>query len=433
MFNLSSVPVWFAQNWRWLLVLSCLPLFAHKTAFNLPFGIMMVAGIIAAVRRPRALWDDSAVRILSAIFLCFEIPMLLSLFDAVDFGRATETAAIDFRFWFAGIFIIETLRNPLARARLLAGAGVVLAYWSVDGMVQYVLGRNLFGFGYNGTQLCGVFCPKLRLGTVTATMLPLLLEWVRRYGARYRWLVLLVPAALAIILLSGSRTAWVMLATALGAYGFYLFFVVPRRWRMVLIGGIAASVALATALAFMHAPLRDRLAQTAGLFGDYEAANKATSMRLPLWRTGWRMFQDHWINGVGPRGYRYVYEDYAPDNNYWILRMEETGQEYPQTHPHSQLLEVAAETGAIGLAGLLLMWVVMIKGLRNVSPIARSQVMPWVLASLVAWSPLNVHMALYGSYWSSVAWWVLLVAIAMMSSKDAAPAPRWEPAEANRR
>lgn len=194
-----------------------------------------------------------------------------------------------------------------------------------------------------------------------------------------------VPMAMAMtnILLSG-RTAWVMLITGMAAYGTYIFFVLRRRCRPALVGGVVLSVLIATALAFMHAPLRDRLAQTVGLFGNYESANQATSMRLPLWKTGWRMFSDRWINGVGPRGFQYVYEEYAPDDDYWVLQTEGPHHEYPQTHHHSQLLEVAAETGATGLAGLLLVWVFMIRGLRRASPEERSRALPWALASLVA-------------------------------------------------
>lgn len=90
------------------------------------------------------------MRLLSAVFLCFEIPILFSLPDAVDFGRVVGTAAVDLRSWFVDVFIIEALRSPYARMRLLAGAGAVLAFCCFDGLIQYFFGRNLFGFPYNG-------------------------------------------------------------------------------------------------------------------------------------------------------------------------------------------------------------------------------------------------------------------------------------------
>lgn len=47
MANTWALSAWSAHNWRWVLVLSCLPLFAHETAFTLAFAVMMLAGIIA--------------------------------------------------------------------------------------------------------------------------------------------------------------------------------------------------------------------------------------------------------------------------------------------------------------------------------------------------------------------------------------------------
>ena len=77
------------------------------------------------------------------------------------------------------------------------------------------------------------------------------------------------------------------------------------------------------------------------------------------------------------------------------------------------VLEVAAETGSTGLAGYLLFYVLLIclviKNRKNMAA-----AVPWVMAAAVAVFPLNVHMALYGSYWGTIAFWLLFVALGMM-------------------
>jgi len=44
----------------------------------------------------------------------------------------------------------------------------------------------------------------------------------------------------------------------------------------------------------------------------------------------------------------------------------------------------------------------------------------WMLAAAIAAFPLNAHMALYASYWSTVLWWLLIVALAWGRAEGAA-------------
>jgi hypothetical protein len=72
------------------------------------------------------------------------------------------------------------------------------------------------------------------------------------------------------------------------------------------------------------------------------------------------------------------------------------------------LLEVAIETGLIGVAGYAwFLWLVLAR-LREAADEAQAA---WGLSALAAAFPLNAHLAFYGSYWSSLMW--LAVAVAM--------------------
>ena len=119
------------------------------------------------------------------------------------------------------------------------------------------------------------------------------------------------------------------------------------------------------------------------------------------------MLQDNWINGVGPRGFRYAYRTYADEDNYFVRR----GQE-GQTHPHMVFLEIAVETGVIGLVGFILFYITLFRywwrGRHSTITGA------WTAALLAGTFPLNAHLAFYGSYWSGFMW--LLVSCAVLAA-----------------
>jgi O-antigen ligase len=149
--------------------------------------------------------------------------------------------------------------------------------------------------------------------------------------------------------------------------------------------------------------LQNRIRVTLGLFsGDYATMNEATASRLNLWSTAVKIIHEHWFNGVGPRGYRYVYTQYSAKDDPFHAD--------GQTHPHQLVLEVLAETGLIGLGGLGVFCVV---GFRFLRENALGLVLfPWYLGVIAATFPLNTHMAFYGSYWSSLIWWLILLVLA---------------------
>ena len=63
------------------------------------------------------------------------------------------------------------------------------------------------------------------------------------------------------------------------------------------------------------------------------------------------MFQENPLLGIGPRGFRHVYEQYAGPDDHWLQNGHRG-----QTHPHSNIVEVLVETGLLGLTGYLLFY-----------------------------------------------------------------------------
>ncbi|RJQ49487.1 MAG: O-antigen ligase family protein [Gammaproteobacteria bacterium] len=402
---------WWRANYSWLLVLSFLPLLATG-GFELATGVMALIGLMRLMRAPRAVLGDPGVRLMLALFACLWLPMVLSLPDAVNFNRALGTTASFLRFPLAGIFIIQTLCATQAFERLWLGLVWVIGFFCADALFQLIAGFDLFGRPYDGIRLNGVFS-KLALGTVLAVTAPVYFEGLRRFYGQYRHVWLAAAPLPMVVFFSASRAAWIMLALSLGIYLFYLWRLNPRArrpyfaLRAALM--VAAAVGVTALLALQQPSFLARLAQTLqGSSGDYEDMNVASAGRLPIWRTALSVAQAHWINGVGPRGFRYVYTEHAaPDDP---LRLSGA------THPHLLLLEIASETGLIGVAGLVLFFTLALRAIRRLPSTQRQGLFPWALVVLVALAPWNTHLALYGNYWSSFVWWTLLLALAVWAN-----------------
>ena len=135
-------------------------------------------------------------------------------------------------------------------------------------------------------------------------------------------------------------------------------------------------------------------------------------MRLPIWQTAYSIFKEQPINGIGPRGFRFIYHDYGSLDNIYIISKSNRfnhlfSKNLPPTPPHLLLLEILVETGVIGLVGFLLLFYFLIKLRRKIKNISYEFV--FLIPVLVSLFPFNSHMAFYGSVWSSMIW--LLMAI----------------------
>ncbi len=413
---LRSSWSWLYRNLAWLLIAATLALFATETLFNVTFWLMGFAGLYLSIKAPRTLWRESRLRHTGLLFLCIWLPQLLALPDAANFGRSLDTVAAYPHFFFAGVYILRALQDRQTRERLETAISIIITVWIADALLQYLAGADLFGYPYRPGQLTGMFYPKISLGHLLAVLAPVYFETVRQRCRNRPWPWLLAALLLfAVVLLSGRRVAWLMAGISFCGYILYLYRIHAVSLRTITLA-LAIGVLGGGALLATNAVVARRSAALLGLFsGNARAMDQATSHRLPIWRTALHIASSHWINGVGPRGFRYVFREYADRDNFY-LRNGRDGQ----THPHQLVLEVATETGGIGLIGLICFWWFFVAASwRRLQVVPASA--PWLIAGLVAWWPLNAHMAFYGSYWSSVCWWVLLPLLALPETPPSPP------------
>ncbi len=396
------------------LILATLAALSFGTLVHVPLGVMAILGVIGLARDPGQLRRDAGIRVLVLAFLCLWLPMLLALPDAVEPGRAVKTTAAYLHVLPAALYVARVVARPCAFTLVFRGTLVILAFWCADAALQAAVGRDLLGHPYDGTILKGAFYPNQRLGLVLATLAPLGCEGLRRATGPWRWAWLAVPPYALVLALSLKRSAWVMLGLALGGYAVLLWLRGVRPRAGAALAAVLAAVLVVGGAAWHSPALRERVASAGALAsGDYATLDRASSWRLSLWHTGLRMTAAHPLNGIGPRGFRYVYPQYAPADDFW-MRSYGRGQ----THPHLMLLEVAIETGVPGLLGLLVFWALW---LRTFVACARDApgAAAFLLALGVAWFPLNAHLAFYGSWWSALAWWLLAIGVGARAAERA--------------
>jgi O-antigen ligase len=164
----------------------------------------------------------------------------------------------------------------------------------------------------------------------------------------YAFITLLLAAGL---YLPFSRGAWLGTAAAIGT----LIVFAPRRlWIGLALGAVAliGLVALSSA-GLLPSAISERLADAGTLLEIRDVrgvpindANYALIERQAHWQAALNMLTEQPWTGVGFSNYQPVYEQYRLLN--WPM---------PLGHAHNIYLNVAAETGLIGLALYLLLWI----------------------------------------------------------------------------
>ena len=391
-----------------VLVLVLLFSFSLGEVYRQLLVMISIPGIFLWIRRGRSLKNEPVIRFLILLFLCIWIPMLIALVDAGFFQRSASVTGRFLIFPLAGTVLLYWIIRPgMAKKLLWCTMGIVL-FWTIDGLIQFTFDHDIFGNqAYPGGRLTGTFSHWPHLGVILAIFLPVYLEGIYQLSLKARWAWLFILPVFAVILLGGGRSSWMLTAVALIGY-FVYFWRLGRSfsWRRGLLLG-AITVIVASVTIWNVDWLSQRFNNTLGLFsGDYKLIRQATSERPPVWSTALNMSSDHWFNGVGPRAFQSLYHEYSTAVNDPFINA-------PAGHPHLFFLEVAAETGLVGIAGYIVFFVLLVRHIRTRMKTSHSDTVPWGLAGLVAAFPLSSTMSFYAYFSSCLIWTLIIIYIAL--------------------
>jgi len=421
-------------KYSWLLLLLYIVLLPTKSFYIIPIIILAAAGIVLIYLHRNICCENDNIKRFGLVFLCIWIPMILSLPDAVNFQESFRKVLSFAAYYLMGIAVISSLTNEYRRQYLINGIGILLLFWVLDAVWQSYSGSDFFGFPYDSWRLTGVFYPKSRLGLILAILSPFYFEFIRHHVKKYSWLTLLLVPYLYVIILSGNKSSWVMLVISIFLYTIYLYFsgYLSKLKKLQIIIALVICFIGAAVLnnAARNVPqgrstwvvsmndraawIEDRMHSMVSLLsGDIENAGATFQHRIMIWEGAIRVSSDHWINGVGPRGFRYIVDDYiASDDEYYISEVARGS-----THPHQFVLEIMTETGVIGVIGYLLFFFLILKEVMKLIREKNYDALPWIFPVIIAVSPFNMYKAFYGNYTASLIWVLITLSFTSKTSE----------------
>jgi O-antigen ligase len=390
------------EYWPIILMLLAIIGFVSKALYNYPLAIMAIIGFYRFILHGRSIWEDQILKTFIILFLCLWIPLLVSFFDAVNQSRSSQTILPYLRFLFAGIFIIQELSKDSKRFQIFINCVcVIVIFWCIDASIQFFVGFNLLGFPYKVGDITGMFYPRNTISHICAILSPICFLVIFKNKNKWFWLSI-IPLFF-VVLISGRRAAWLMLGLCTLGFFIYAYSSSLNKNKVLRLSAIISCVIgiILSVTIMTNQPTNDRFKTTLGLFStDYASINKATALRLPIWKTALSIFKENPFNGIGPRGFRYIYNEYAESDDHFVKT------NVPPTQPHLLILEVLAETGLIGIIGLMLLYYLIFTSRKKIKNLSYEFV--FLIPVLVSIFPFNSHMAFYGSIWSSMVW--LLIA-----------------------
>jgi len=369
----------------------------------------------------------------SRLWLAFGLllaAMLLSVTQALSLGHSVKELSKWLELGAVALCAAslrrEGERRLIVGAALLAGIGAGLLGWyqflfrvGPEGFVLF--GRFMRAYGtfrqpnpYAG--YLGILLP------VAVSVLIAYWPWRRRQGWSERALWLLAATSAAVvgpaIVMSWSRGAWLGVAAGLAV----VLLGRSRRFAalfVVLAVALAGIFVVAALDRYVPASLTTRLTDFADYFswGDVSgvkpnSTNWAVIERMAHWQAAARMFAAHPWLGVGIGNYEAVYP---------VYRLERWSD--PLGHAHNYYLNIAAESGVVGLAAYLVFWLaagwLALRATRRQSGLWRGMALG-IVGALVHLSVHNLFDNLYvqGIYLQVGLWVGLLIPLARTEQRE---------------
>jgi O-antigen ligase len=392
-------------EWASWLAVAFIALLPFGRLSEVPLSIFAISLAFLAKTPENRILIRSAARFILPLFLCFWIPIILSSFDSFYPEKSWSQSLASLRFLAAGLAMSVLLNAASARERVLRWTAWLLLFWAADAFIQLLFGQDLFGIAMHPDRLNALFIKKYQFfGPTLAMLSPLVLEHARREWRPWAWAVSFA-LILGAVMIAGMRAGWLTMALVLATYMVLMLKRENRELRRTIFT-IPALAVIVLAISYFASPLfQERVNVIRDISSSSEIANDASSLeRVHIFTTALNMYQAHPINGVGVRAFPRAYLEYAePDD----IHIRKSGGKSGATHAHNVVLEIMSDTGTIGLLGLLcaigFLWV----HYRRTSPVEHQEAFPFTLAVVLILFPLNSHFAIYGTYTSSLIWFLV--------------------------
>ena len=361
---------------------------------------------------------------LGVLLLCLVIPGLLSiptsLAPSKSWGEIASVALVAL----AGLSVLYGLRNRTDHQWLQTSLVLVIAAWIGDGLLQAFTGADVFGITPKAEGMInGPFTTNGIFGIIVAVLTPLVL-W-EPLKQRSRWGMALLSGVVITVILSGQRnnvlilvlglivlsSLWGKRARMIGAAGLIAAMIITYPFAPTLQQRVSWMSTSSSEMATSLQRLQKDPADTQASKQLFDSLNRFTSDRGFLIDASLKMIQDRPLTGVGLNAFRPAYPLYA--------QLTPHSHRDKPTHAHNIYLELTAETGLIGLSGLLLAVGLGWRWFLLASPDRRAIAAPYGATLLVMLFPLTTHTVLFAAFYFSL----LLLILGGVSLRVVYPSP----------
>ncbi len=337
-------------------------------------------------------WSDQSVQRLGIIFLLLLAPILISIPGSFNPDGSAKVALVLMLFFVAGLALMQGLKTEAEHAWMQRWLAIVLMVWLGDGLIQYVFGYDVLGIpmGSDG-RIMGPFPDNLHFALFLTVLMPIML-W--RMAKEHP------VAAIAIIALIG------FVAGMSGARSNILFYLLAIATLMPRFGWLHRALIVLALLVGVVAAV-GQSETTASKFEQFNIRTEEQSLfkrldhilsgRMIIWETAGEMLKDRPLTGVGAGAYADAYDHYAgrPEDPF------RSGGSYVGGvyHAHQMYVSIAAESGLIGLAGLLIAIALIVRWYFQASPGHRALAAPYAASLAVIAFPIQSQPVLYRAWW----------------------------------
>ena len=322
----------------WIIVF--MPVFLISGPFFADLGVSIVS-ILFLVNSKKNKLIKYYNNIYFKVFFIFCLILILSSFTSENILKSLKNSFFYFRF---GIFtlcfwyILD--KNVLLIRYLFTSILICFSSLIVDGYIQYIFGKNLFGFElYNEYRVSSFFGSELILGSYLARFFPILfglfifLDKSKKNKLLLFFLTLIFILSEGLIFLSGERLALFFMNLS----AIYIILMI-NEYKFYRLYTYIGSLFLIIVLLVSFPNSKDRLIDQTirDLTKNTESESRPNIFSKPhndMYVTGYKIFLDNKILGVGPRQYRNNCQKY------------EVSEYSCETHPHNTYIELLSEAG----------------------------------------------------------------------------------------
>ncbi len=292
-------------------------------------------------------------------FFTFYIFLVISsLFSSeIFFSMKSSLSYIRFPVFVLAVwFLLDNNKYLLKYFTVSLFISIILSI--IDGYYQYFVGQNIFGFvAEQKSRLTLLYDDKMILGSFIARLFPLLVGLIiLKFNSLKSYIVILLLFIISdvLIYISGERTALgLMTVTTI------LFIFISSKFSFLRILALLLSILIIIFLSFSNEEIRKRNVDYTITQLGLDVEDKKIVLFSPshesMIYTSLNILKENILIGSGPNSYRKFCD--TPGFSHNDLSCS--------THPHNNYIQLAAETGIVGLGFILFLFIFLVSKLIN--------------------------------------------------------------------